>query len=104
MKQGYNQKLVDKQLQNADKLVTDDLLQEKDQEQQDPKRVPLPLTYNRFSPNLTAVVHKNLNIRQTNKNLRELFQEHPITAFKRNKNLKEMIGGTHIEHSIFPFE
>ena len=98
MEQGYDQKLVDEQLEKVDKLVRDDLLQEKDQEQQDPKRIPLILTYSRFLPNLTAVGRKNWNILQTNKNLRELFQEHPITAFKRNKNLKEIIRSTRIEN------
>ena len=33
-------------------------------------------------------------ILQINKNLLELFQEQPMTAFKVNKNLKEIIGGT----------
>ena len=59
MEQGYDQKLVDEQLREVDKLVRGDLLQEKDQEQQDPKRIPLILPYNRLLPNLTAVVHKN---------------------------------------------
>ena len=98
MKQGYDQELVDEQLEKVDKLVRDDPLQEKDQEQQDPKRIPLILTYNRFLPNLTAVVRKNWNILQTNKSLRELFQEQAITAFKRHKNLKEIIEGTSIEN------
>ena len=53
MKQGYDQKLVDEQLEKVDKLVRDDLLQEKDQEQQDPKHAPLILTYNRFLLNIT---------------------------------------------------
>ena len=33
MKQGYDQKLVDEHLETVDKLVRDDLQQEKDQEQ-----------------------------------------------------------------------
>ena len=98
MKQGHDQKLVNEQFEKVDKLVRDDLLQEKDQEQQDPKRILLILTYNQFLPNLAAVVRKSWNILQTNKSLRELFQEQPITAFKRNKNLKEIIGGTLIEN------
>ena len=98
LKQVYDQKLVDEQLEKVDKLVRDDLLQEKDQEQQRPKRILLILTYSRFLPNLTAVVCKNWNILQTNENLRELFKEHPITAFKGNKNLKEIIGNTRIEN------
>ena len=40
LKQGYDQKLFDEQLEKIDKLVRDDLLQQKDKEQQDPKRIP----------------------------------------------------------------
>ena len=40
VKQGYDQKLFDEQLEKIDKLVRDDLLQQKDKEQQDPKRIP----------------------------------------------------------------
>ena len=87
MKQGYDQKLVDEQLEKVDKFVRDDLQQEKDQEQPDSKCIPLILRYSRFLPNLTAVVRENWNILQTNQNVLELFQEHPITVFKRNKNL-----------------
>ena len=75
MKQGYYQKLVDEQLEKLDKLARDNLLQEKDREQQDQKCIPLLLTYNQFLPNLTTLVRKNWNILQTNKNLRELFKE-----------------------------
>ena len=56
LKQLYDQKLIDEQLEKVDKLVRDDLRQEQDREQQDPKGIPLILTYNRFLPNLTAVV------------------------------------------------
>ena len=88
-------------MSNQKKLISlcNGLLKEKDQEQQDPKCIKLILRYNRFLPNLTAVVHKNWSTLHPNKNLQELFQEYLITAFKRNKNLKEIIGGTHIENS-----
>ena len=86
MRQGYDQKLVDEQLEKFDKLSRDDLLQEKDQEQQDSKRIPLILTYIQFLPNLTAVVLKNWNILQTNKNLPEfmgvLTQSQPLRETK----------------------
>ena len=58
--QGYDQKLADEQLEKTDKLVRDNLLQEKDQEQQDPKRIQLILAYSRFLPNLTVVVRQKL--------------------------------------------
>ena len=40
----YSQTLVDEQLEKVDKHVRDNLLQERDAEQQDPKRIPLILT------------------------------------------------------------
>ena len=70
LKRGYDRKLDDERLEKVNKLVRDDLLQEKDREQQDPKRIKriqVILTYNRFLPNPTAVVCKNWNILQTNK-------------------------------------
>ena len=49
LKQGYDQKLVDEQLEKVDKLVRDDLLLEKDQEQQDPKSIPLSILIEPYS-------------------------------------------------------
>ena len=80
-----------------DKLARDNPPQGKDQEQLDLKYIPLILTY-WFLTNPAAVARKNWNILQTNKNLQELFQEHLIAVFKRNKNLKEIIRGTRIEN------
>ena len=87
-KQDYDQKLVDEQLEKVDKLVRGDIPQEKDQEQQDPKRIPIILTYNWFLPNLTAVARQKL---KHPPNQQESTRIIPITAFKRNKNLKEII-------------
>ena len=56
LKQGYDQKLVDEQLEKVHKLVRDDLPQEKYLEKQDLRRIPLILTYSRFLLNLTVVV------------------------------------------------
>ena len=49
-------------MSNQKKLISlcNGLLKEKDQEQEDPKCIKLILRYNRFLPNLTAVVHKNM--------------------------------------------
>ena len=70
MKRGYDRKVDEERLEKVNKLVRDNLLQEKDRKQQDPKRIKriqLILSYNRYLPNLTAVVRKNWNILQTNK-------------------------------------
>ena len=86
MKQGYDQKLVDEQLEKVDKLVRDDLLQERDQERQDLIRIPLILTYNRLLPNLTAVVRENWNILQTNKNLRNYSKSTQSKPLRKQKS------------------
>ena len=99
LKQGYDQKLVHEELEKVDQLIRDDLLREKYREQQDPKPIPLILTFNRFLRSFTAFVRKNWNILQTNKHLRKLLQEHAVTTFKRNKNLKQINGGKRIESS-----
>ena len=48
LRQGYDRKFIEEQLEKVGKLVRDNVLQEKDQEQQDSKRIPLILTYNNF--------------------------------------------------------
>ena len=48
LRQGYDRKFINEQLEKVGKLVRDNVLQEKDQEQQDSKRIPLILTYNNF--------------------------------------------------------
>ena len=61
------------------------MLQEKDKKQQDPKCIALILIYNKFSPNLTAIVSKTLNVLHTNKiymNYPKNTQSHPLNETK----------------------
>ena len=54
-------------------------------------------TYNRFFPNISNIVCKHwskFNIRRT---LPGLFKEGSITAFKINRNLKELIASNYIK-------
>ena len=50
------------------------------------------MTYNWFLTNTTKTIRKNWNILQVIENLKEIFKNEPITAFKRNKNIQEVIG------------
>ena len=43
-------------------------------------------------PNISNIVRKHWNILNISRTLQGLFQEEPITTFKRNRNLKELIG------------
>ena len=43
------------------------------------------------------MTQKNWNLLAINESLKEVFNCEPITAFKQNKNLKELIGSNKIE-------
>ena len=43
-------------------------------------------------PNISNIVRKHWSILNISRTIQGLFQEEPITAFTRNKNLKELIG------------
>ena len=59
--------------------------------------IPLTLAYNRLYPNISKVIRKHWNLLEIYEFLKEIFNCQPITAFRRNKNLKELIGTNKIE-------
>ena len=59
--------------------------------------IPPTLTYNHFCPNNSKVIWKHWNLLEINESLKEIFNCHPITAFRRNKNLKQLIGSNKTE-------
>ena len=60
------------------------------------ERLPLTVTYNRTLPDLKTIIDKNWHILQIEPKLKEIFAEPPILAFKRNKNLRDIIGGNKV--------
>ena len=56
-------------------------------------RVPLSITYIRTLPNISKIVNRNWNILQINTGFQRVFKDTPMIAFKRSKNLQEIIGG-----------
>ena len=56
-------------------------------------RIPLSITYNRALPNISKIMNRNWNILQINTEFHKVFKATPIIAFKRSKNLQEIIGG-----------
>ena len=49
--------------------------------------------YNRILADLKRIIHKHWHILQIESQLKENFAEPPILAFKRNKNLRDIIEG-----------
>ena len=56
------------------------------------KDISQPLTYNRFFSNINKVIRKKVELTSSKESLKEIFNYQPATAFKRNKNLQELIG------------
>ena len=59
-------------------------------------RIPLVLKFNRTLPNIKKVIDEHWHLLQINPKLKNAFQGKPIIAYKRNRNLKEIIGSNKI--------
>ena len=60
------------------------------------ERLPLTVTCNRTLPDLKTIIDNNWDILQIEQKLKEIFAEPPILAFKRNKNLGDIIEGNKV--------
>ena len=74
-----------------------ELLTERDTATSKETNFPLMLTYNWSLPNLSRVVGKLWKFLSVNKV--EVFENEPVTVFRRNKNLKELFGSNKIEYN-----
>ena len=52
--------------------------------------------YNRTLPDLKTINDKNWHILQIEPKMKEIFAEPPILTLKRNKNLRDKIGGNKV--------
>ena len=66
------------------------LLEEKAKKQSN--RIPLVLTYDRTLPNVKRAISNNWNLLHINQEFKDVFQEPPILAFRRNRNLYYLLG------------
>ena len=60
------------------------------------ERSPLTVTYNRTLRDLKTIIDKNWHNLQIEPKLKEIITEALILAFKRNKNLRNIIGGNKV--------
>ena len=62
-------------------------------------RIPLIVTYNKDLPNLKQIIDNTWNHLEINPETRAKFQEKPIVCYKRNQNLRDLIGQTRISRN-----
>ena len=101
-KRGYNKKDTTTQINRAISVPRNELLNKI--KPSNTERLPLTVTYNRTLPDFKAIIDKNRHILQIEPKLKEIFAEPPIFAFKRNKNLRDIIGGSKVFDNKKNFE
>ena len=60
------------------------------------KRIPFITTYNKTLPNVKQIINKHWRLLQINANLRTAFEQESLIAYRRNKNLGDLIGSKKI--------
>ena len=88
---GYNENFLTDQFSRISEVTMEALLTLKRETANKP-RPPLILKFNRTPPNIKGIIDKHWHLLQISPKLRNTFQEKPIIAYKRNRNLKEIIG------------
>ena len=82
VKQEYHLSLINEHLEKISLFNRSGLITEKDTRQKS-DRIPFLIAYNRFLPNITKTIRGNWNILQ----IKEIFKNEPIRAFKQNKSI-----------------
>ena len=92
---GFKEKVLDREFQRLSEIERDALLTPKSKEK-DQKRIPFITIYNKTLPNLKQIINKHWHLLQINSNLRTTFEQEPLIAYRRNKNLGDLIGSKKI--------
>lgn len=87
---GYKEEEINTQINKAKLQDRNTLLKYK--EKSPMNRIPCVVTYNRRLPNIKDAIHKHWDLLKLNEKLEPAFQEKPFMAFKRSKNLRDLIG------------
>ena len=96
-KKSYHHDTLKEQIEKARVQERTLLLNKSSQEVK--QSIPISITYNRTLPKIKSVVDKHWHVLQVNHELKKRFQSLPIIAFRKNKNLKQIIGSNTIEHN-----
>ena len=92
-KRGFSGKTIESQLEKVDILDRDKLLKENGHKIKSKriKCVPLVLTYSHLLLNIHRIVSKHTRLLHESENMRQVFQELPIVAFRRDRNLSDTL-------------
>ena len=91
---GYPTKETNEQREKAKKVPREALLQ--DRPKTSSSRTPFTTTYHRHLPPVQRAINKHWHLLHTHPELSPTFTERPVLAFRKNKNLRQILGQVHI--------
>ena len=91
---GFPQELTKAQRLRTNSVPREDLLVDKQKEPSG--RTPFTTTYNHHHPPIQRIINSHWHLLETDRKSAASFKERPIVAFRRNRNLREILGQTHI--------
>ena len=100
---GYKESILEEHFAKVSNIDRKQLLTYN--EKKGDNKIKFIIKYNRGLPNIRNVFESNCHILQTNEKLAETFEDKPILAFRRNRNLRDIFGGMRLEndsHARFP--
>ena len=95
---GYKENCLTDQFNRISEVKRKALLTSKPKTENKP-RIPLVLKFKRTLPNLKEIIDKHGHLLQISSKLKNTFQEKPRIGYKKNRNLKEMIGSNKISNN-----
>lgn len=96
-RRGHHHKNVDDAIQRVDEIKREQLLVYNTRKNKNNNRVPMVLTYSRALPNIHSVMRKHRDMLYKSDKMKEVFQELPMAAFRRDNNLQDIL--VHRKHN-----
>ena len=91
LKRGYKEEKLKEDIEKVTHLDRMTLLSPK--EKNIKNVIPFITTYNRTLPNIKDILSKHWELLQINEKFRKIFEQKPMICYRRNKNLRNLIGG-----------
>ena len=91
LSRGYPKNVIDKNFAKVDKMDRSELLTRKDKTNKATTRVPLVITFSSHLPNIRSILRNKRHILEKSDNLKEIFKEDPIVAYRKGRSLKDQL-------------
>ena len=97
LRRGYSPDEVSTKIQKAKNVPRETALTNRPK--QPLTRIPLVLTYNQTLPPIMKTIKKYWHILQSDTSLREVFKELPITSYRRNENIGDILNSNNLRNN-----